>query len=83
MKVKVFRAPGFEDEWSGELWLHNFTVADDCTPQSVVSDGTSVVAVPSRCVFTPEGLSYAKEWAAKSGRSVFDVRVPDALAVKA
>jgi len=49
---------------------------------SVVSlDNGEIHAVPSRNVFTVEGLRYAEEWSAKTGRTIYDVRVPDALGV--
>lgn len=49
---------------------------------SVVStEAGEVLAVPSRNVFTPEGLRYAREWATKGHSTIYDVRVPDALAV--
>lgn len=50
---------------------------------SVVStEAGEVLAVPSRNVFTPEGLRYAEEWATLQGKTIHDVRVPDALAVR-
>ncbi len=49
---------------------------------SVVSlDNGEIHAVPSRCVFTPEGLRYAEEWATLTHKTIHDVRVPDALRV--
>lgn len=50
---------------------------------SVVStEAGEVLAVPSRNVFTPEGLRYAQEWATQTHKSIYDIRVPDALAVQ-
>ena len=52
------------------------------TEQSVVStEAGEVLAVPSRNVFTPEGLRYAEEWATQTHKTIYDIRVPDALAV--
>lgn len=49
---------------------------------TVVSlDNGEIHAVPSRNVFTPEGLRYAEEWATQTHKSIYDIRVPDALAV--
>lgn len=60
--------------------LHN--VASRGEVVSVVSlDNGEIHAVPSRNVFTPEGLRYAEEWATQTHKSLYDIRVPDALAV--
>ena len=49
---------------------------------TVVSlDNGELHAVPSRNVFTPEGLRYAEVWATQLHKSIYEVRVPDALAV--
>lgn len=58
-------------------------VPTDRDPVSVVAlDNGEIHAVPSRAVFTPEGLRYAEEWATKTHNTIHDVRVPDALAVR-
>lgn len=60
--------------------LHKISSRDEVV--SVVStEAGEVLAVPSRNVFTPEGLAYAEEWATLQGKTIYDVRVPDALAV--
>lgn len=62
--------------------LHRIPQTDG-TALSVVSlDNDEIFAVPSRNVFTPEGLRYAEEWATQTHSTIYDVRVPDALAVK-
>lgn len=49
---------------------------------SVVSlDNGEIHAVPSRNVFTPDGLAYAEEWATKTHATIYDIRVPSALEV--
>jgi hypothetical protein len=49
---------------------------------SVVSlDNGEIHAVPSRNVFTPDGLAYAEEWATKTHATVYDIRIPSALEV--
>lgn len=49
---------------------------------SVISfDNGEIFAVPSRCVFTPDGLAYAEEWATKTHATIYDVRIPRALEV--
>ncbi len=86
MMVIVHEAPGFEDfEAEAVPGMHRVVDVDSRGPLSVVSDVATgePYVVPARHVFTPEGLRYAREWAAKLHRSVFDVRVPDALAVRA
>lgn len=61
--------------------LHEIPQSDGI-PLSVVSfDNGEIYAVPSRNVFTPDGLAYAEEWATKAHRTIYDVRVPDALEV--
>lgn len=60
--------------------LHKISSRDEAV--SVVStEAGEVLAVPSRNVFTPEGLRYADEWATQTHKSIYDIRVPDALAV--
>lgn len=54
----------------------------DGTALSVVSlDNGEIHAVPSRNVFTPDGLAYAEEWATKTHATIYDIRVPSALEV--
>lgn len=58
-------------------------VPTDREPVSIVSlDNGEIHAVPSRYVFTPEGLRYAEEWATKTHNTIHGVCVPDALAVR-
>lgn len=82
--VIVFRAPGHEDEFRATLvpGLHEIVAVDSRGPLTVVADAEGdVFVIPSRHVFTPEGLQYAQEWATKCHLTVFDVRIPDALRV--
>lgn len=63
--------------------LHKVSSPPGAEPVSVVStEAGEVLAVQSRHVFTPEGLAYAEEWATLQGKTIYDVRVPDALAVR-
>lgn len=86
MRVIVYKAPGFEDRMTGETvpGLHWVSEVDGRGPLSVVLiDGDEEPRVlPLRHVFTPEGLRYAEEWAAKNHSTVLDVRVPEALEVR-
>lgn len=84
MDVIVYNAPGFETFRATVLpGLHRTTEVDSRGPLTVVLDERQEPhVVPSRHVFTPEGLRYAQEWAAKLHRSVCNVRVPEALEVR-
>lgn len=84
MNVIIFRHPGYADRIEATTipGLHAIGVASDVQPQSVVVTSEDTITVRSRHVFTPEGLRYAQEWAVKSGRSVFDVCIPEALKVR-
>lgn len=84
-QVVVFKHPGFTDRFRAILipGLHKVSSPPGAEPVSVIStEAGEVLAVQSRHVFTPEGLAYAEEWATKDHSTVFDVRVPDALAVR-
>lgn len=84
MNVIVFKHPGYADRIEGTLipGLDEIAVAAGVPPRSVVVTDEDTLSVLSRHVFTPEGLRYAQEWAAKSGRPVFDVYIPEALRVR-
>lgn len=61
--------------------LHKVPQADGNDLSVVSLDNGEIFAVPSRNVFTPDGLAYAEEWATKTHATIYDIRVPDALEV--
>lgn len=84
MKVTVHGAPGY-DRFDASVvpGLHKVTDVDSRGPLTVVADSAGELhVIPSRNVFTPEGLRYAEEWSVKAGRSVTEVYIPEALEVK-
>lgn len=85
-EVVIAGHPGFVDEFRASLipGLHNFTTPAEKEPVTVIcTEAGEPLVVRSRYVFTAEGLAYAKEWAAVTGDSVFDVRIPEAFRVGA
>lgn len=85
MNVIVYMAPGYADQWPAVTipGLEHVTAVDSRGELAVILDESmDPFVVPSRHVFTPEGLRYAIEWAAKSHCSVFDVTIPEALEVR-
>lgn len=82
MKIVVTEHAQWPERRSGTLvpGLHEIPSRGETV--SVVSlDNGEIHAVPSRNVFTPEGLRYAEEWATQTHKTIYDIRVPDALAV--
>lgn len=82
-QVIVANHPGYVDRYKATLipGLHKVEQPGE-EPVSVIStESGETLAVRSRHLFTPEGLRYAEEWATKNHTTIFDVRVPDALAV--
>lgn len=83
--VEINNAPGYVDRFEAILipGLHEFRVADDQEPVSVVTtEVDDIHVVPSRCVrFTDwrPARAYRREWAAKAGRPESEVYVPEAL----
>lgn len=81
MKLIVHNAPGFADFKATMIpGLGENPAVDSRGPLAVVSDESGeLFVVPSSSVFTREGLAYAREWSAKTGRSVSQVYIPVAL----
>lgn len=85
MSVQVVITPhsGWPERRKGTLVPGLHKIPSEREEVSVVSlENGELHAVPSRNVFTPEGLRYAEEWATRTHKTIYDVRVPDALAVK-
>lgn len=82
MSVVITEHAGWPERRKGTLIPGLHEIPSEGEAVSVVSlDNGELHAVPSRNVFTPEGLRYAEEWATRTHKSIYDVRVPDALAV--
>ena len=84
-QVIIADHPGYVERYKATVipGLHEIQCAQDVEPSTVVTtEAGEILVVRSRHVFTPEGLRYAEEWATLQHKSIFDVRVPDALAVK-
>lgn len=82
MSVVVTEHAGWPERRKGVLIPGLHEVPSRGETVTVVSlDNGEIHAVPSRNVFTPEGLRYAEEWATLNHKTIYDVRVPDALAV--
>lgn len=82
MPVIITEHAGWPERRNGTLVPGLHKVESRGETVSVVSlDNGELHAVPSRSVFTPEGLRYAEEWATKAHSTIYDVRVPDALEV--
>lgn len=82
VQIVVTEHAGWPERRKGILipGLHEVPSAGESV--SVVSlENGELHAVPSRNVFTPEGLRYAEEWATKTHKTIHDIRVPNALAV--
>lgn len=85
MDVVVYKARGYVDRYLAKVipGLHRFPAVDGRGDLTVLTtEAGDILVVPSRNVFTPEGLRYAEEWSTKTGRSVFDVYIPEALEVR-
>lgn len=84
MDVVVTEHAQWPERKSGTLipGLHEIPQTDGRALSVVLLANGEIHAVPSRNVFTPEGLRYAEEWATKSHSTIYDVRVPEALEVK-
>jgi hypothetical protein len=81
MSVVITEHAGWPERRKGTLipGLHKIEASSGIV--SVVTlDNGELHAVPSRNVFSPDGLAYAEEWAVKTHSTIYDVRVPDALA---
>lgn len=84
-QIVIFKLPGFVDRFKAELipGLHLVPSCDDGREVSVVlTEAGETLAVNSRNVFTPEGLAYAEDWAARTHQSVFDIYIPEALRLR-
>jgi hypothetical protein len=82
MKIVVTEHAQWPERRSGTLVPGLHRIPSRGEDVSVVSlDNGEIHAVPSRNVFTPEGLRYAEEWATQTHKTIYDIRVPDALAV--
>jgi len=82
VNVVIAEHAGWPERRRGTLIPGLHEIPSDGGLLSIISlDNGEIHAVPSRSVFTPEGLHYAEEWATKTHVTIHDVRVPDALAV--
>lgn len=82
MRVVITEHAGWPERLEGTLIPGLHRVPSRGETVTVVSlDNGEIHAVPSRSVFTPEGLRYAQEWAVQTHKTIYDVRVPDALEV--
>lgn len=83
VKIVITEHAHWPERKTGSLipGLHKVTALDGRILSIVCLDNGEIHAVPSRNVFTPEGLRYAEEWSTKTRASVYDIRVPDALEV--
>lgn len=83
MNVIVTPHTGHPEEFRAVLTpgLHEITLSSGEAFSVITTEAGEVLAVPSRNVFTPDGLAYAKEWATLQHKSIYDIYVPDALAV--
>lgn len=83
MHVKVTGAPGFVDEFEGELLRGDFQVNEHCPKVSVVKAvSEDIHVVPAECVEpadTPEAARYRAHWATLTGRAPSDIYIPLAL----
>lgn len=83
-QIVVVDHPGYVPRYHAFLipGLHAVGSVDGEPTTVIGTEAGDVLAVRSRHVYTPEGLRYAEEWAAKLHVPVLDVYVPRALAVR-
>lgn len=84
MKLVIVEHKGFPQRFKATLipGLHKVDQPGEDPVTVISTEAGDVIAVPSRYVFTPEGLRYAEDWATQTHKSIFDIRVPDALSVE-
>ena len=83
MNIIVTEHAQFPERRKGVLipGLHRIPQTDGVDLSVVSFENGEIFAVPSRNVFTPDGLAYAEEWATKTHATIYDVRIPRALEV--
>jgi hypothetical protein len=83
-QVIITEHAGWPERRKGVLipGLHEIPQPEGAALSVVSLDNGELCAVPSRNVFTPEGLRYAEDWATQTHKTIYDIRVPDALAVR-
>ena len=85
MNILIVGAPGYVDRFEAKVipGLHRITTPRNDGPVTVIATkAREILAVPSRFLFTPDGLAYAEEWAQKTGSTIYDIILPAALEVR-